>query len=541
MRAIGVECWPAELTHGIRRERRLGREVLCYEGRPPGLVALLERAVEAAPDREAVVDGGERLTWRELRHQVRRLAGGLARAGVSPGDRVATLLPNGAPFCLVILAALELGAIAVPLNTKLRRGELAFMLENAGAKVLLADPAFYEEVAPARPGLPCEAYVVTGDVGPPDTRRLADLLDGPPWIGVAPPEASTEDAPAFIMYTSGTTGRPKGAVGTHANVVHSCLTFERVYGLRAGERTLVTVPLFHVTGLIAQLLTMTAVAGTSVLMPRFDAGAALRLLRTERISHLVAAPTVYVMLMAQPGHGDVALPDFRVAGYGGAPMASDTVRRLRAWLPRARLHNTYGLTETSSPATVLADAAALDKGYSVGRPVPVAECRTVHPGSGRETAADEVGELWVKGPMVVSGYWADRESTAATIVEGGWLRTGDLAAIDGDGYVAIKDRLKDMINRGGEKVYCVEVEEVLCGHPGVLEAAVVGVPDAVYGEIVKACVVPRPGASLDPEDVRAWVRARLAKFKTPAMVEVRDALPRNPNGKVVKMLLRSPA
>src|SRR5262245_27966653 len=532
-----MECWPAPLTDGLRPERRLGRDVLAYAGRPAGLTSMLDRAAEVAPDRDAVVEGDTRLPWREFRGQVHRLAGGLHRLGVGRGDRVATLLPNGLPFCLAVFAAADLGAVAVPLNTKLRRAELAFMLADSAPRALLADPAFYGEVAAVRDGLPEAHHVVTGEAAPPPgTRRLAEVLDGPP---VAKPVApGVEDDPAFVMYTSGTTGRPKGATGTHANVVHSCLTFQRVYGLRDGERSLVTVPLFHVTGLIAQLLAMTSVAGTVVLMPRFDPGAALRLLAAERITHLVGAPTVYVMLMAQPGYRDVPLPDFRVVGYGGAPIASDTVRRLREWLPGVRLHNTYGLTETASPATCLADADALDHVTSVGRPVPVAECRTVDPATGRECEAGEVGELWVRGPMVVAGYWANPAATAAAIVEDGWLRTGDLAAIDGAGYVAIKDRIKDMINRGGEKVYCVEVEEVLCGHPGVLEAAVVGVPDRVYGEVVKACVVPRPGARLDPDGVREWVRARLAKFKAPEHVEVLEALPRNPNGKVLKPLLR---
>jgi len=540
VRISGLDCWPAPLVEGIRPERRLGRDVLCYADRPPGLTAMLDRAVERAPDRDAVVEGDVRLPWRELRRQVRQLAGGLVRLGVGRGDRVATLLPNGVPFCLAVFAAAELGAVTVPLNTKLRRSELAFMLADSAPRVLLADPAFYGEVAAVRDELPAGHHVVTGETAPPPgTRRLAELLAETPPAGSATPGA--EDDPAFVMYTSGTTGRPKGAAGTHANVVHSCLTFQRVYGLRDGERSLVSVPLFHVTGLIAQLLAMTSVAGTCVLMPRFDPAAALRLLAAERITHLVGAPTVYVMLMAQPGYRDVALPELHVAGYGGAPIASATVKQLREWLPGVRLHNTYGLTETASPATCLADADALDHVASVGRPAPVAECRTVDPGSGRECGAGEVGELWVRGPMVVGGYWANPEATAAAIVEGGWLRTGDLAAIDGAGYVVIKDRIKDMINRGGEKVYCVEVEEVLCGHPGVLEAAVVGVPDPVYGEVVKACVVPRPGARLDQDDVREWVRARLAKFKAPEHVEVLEALPRNPNGKVVKPLLRERA
>jgi long-chain acyl-CoA synthetase len=536
VKAAGLDCWPAPLGAGVRPERHLGREVLCYADRPAGLTAMLEAAAERAPERLAVIDGAHRLTWRELRRQVACLAAGLGRAGVGPGDRVATLLANGLPFCLAVFAVAELGAILVPLNTKLKRSELTFMLRNSGARALLAEPAFYGEIASVRGELPLAACFLTEAAAAHETRPLAELLAAPPDRSRMRP--ATGDAPAFVTYTSGTTGRPKGAVGTHDNVVHSCLTYERVYGLREGERTLVMVPLFHVTGLIAQLLTMTRVAGTVVVMPRFEATAALRLLAAERITHVIAAPTVYVMLMTQPGYREVALPDLSVIGYGGAPIASDTVRRLREWLPAARLHNTYGLTETASPATILPDADALDRVGSVGRPVPVGECRTVDPPTGGECPPDDVGELWVRGPMVLAEYWANPEATTAAIVQDGWLRTGDLATIDGAGYVTIKDRLKDMINRGGEKVYCVEVEEVLCGHPGVLEAAVVGVPDAVYGEAVKACVVPRPGARLDPGDVREWVRGRLAKFKAPEQVEVLEALPRNPNGKVVKGLLR---
>jgi long-chain acyl-CoA synthetase len=541
MRAHGPDAWPADLTAGIRAERRLGRDVLCYADRPAGLTELFHRAVERAPDREAVVDAGARLSWRAVHDRVRRLAGGLARLGVAPGDRVAALLPNGAPFCLVAFAALELGALLVPLSTKLRREELRFLLADAAPRVLIADPAFYGEAEALRAELHGTVHVLAGTDGVAGTLSLDALLAGAPWTGAAPSAATTDDAPALLLYTSGTTGRPKGAIATHGNVVHSCLTFERVYGLRDGERSLVVVPLVHVTGLIAQLCAMTTVAGAVVLMPRFDAGEALRLLAAEGITHLVAAPTVYVMLMARPDYRALALPRLRILGYGGAPIAADTVRALREWLPGARLHNTYGLTETASPATCLADADALARIDTVGRPVPVGECRTVEPASGRESGAGEVGELWLRGPMVVAGYWGNPGATCAAIVEEGWLRTGDLATIDADGYVTIRDRIKDMINRGGEKVYCVEVEEVLCAHPGVLEAAVVGLPDRVYGERVKACVVARPGAHLDADDVRAWVRARLARFKVPETVEVVDALPRNPNGKVMKALLREPS
>jgi long-chain acyl-CoA synthetase len=338
------------------------------------------------------------------------------------------------------------------------------------------------------------------------------------------------------MYTSGTTGRPKGAMGTHLGIISSNVSFERCMGLRDGDRTLVAVPLFHVTGLIGQFLSMAFVGGTTVIMRTFDAAEAVRLLDAERITYMIAAPTVFTMMRQQPGYR-AAGQTLRRVGYGGAPTPPDGIVAMREWLPTATLQNAYGMTETCSPTTVSPPGEELGRISSVGWPVPIADLRTVDVESGRECEAGEVGELWVHGPMVVPGYWANPEATASSMGDG-WLRTGDLAKIDADGYVTVMDRLKDMINRGGEKIYCVEVEDVLCAHPAILEAAVVGVPDAMYGEAVKACVVPRPGAAVDPEDVRRWVAARLAKFKVPREVAVADALPRNPNGKVIKSALR---
>lgn len=526
MHARGVDLWPGELVKDLVEETHFGRPMRCYPAsRPRTLTDVLERAAERFPDRDAVVDGRERLTWRELRDRARRLATALARRhAVEPGDRVALLLMNGWPFCAAVFACARLGAIAVTLNTKLKSMELEFMLQNSGARLLLANPEWWPQVEPIRGRLPCEAHYLT---------PYPELYDEPP----APPVAAVgEDDTAFIMYTSGTTGRPKGAMGTHLGIVNSAITYERCYGLAGHERTLVAVPLFHVTGLIAQLLTTACMGGTTVVMPMFDAAEALRLIDAERITYMVAAPTVLVMMMLQPDyrrHGG----SFRALGYGGAPIASETVKQLRAWLPGCGLHNTYGLTETSSPATCLPDADALRRVSSVGWPIPTAEVRTVEPGSTRECGPDEVGELLIRGPMVVRGYWANPAATAAAMGDG-WLRTGDLARIDAEGYVTIMDRIKDMINRGGEKIFCVEVEEVLCSHPAVLEAAVVGVADPVYGEAVKACVVPRPGARVEPEEIRTWVRERLATFKVPRDVAVLDLLPRNPNGKVVKGLLR---
>lgn len=534
MHARGIDCWPASLTGDLVEESHHGWRVRCYPAdRPRTLNDILDRAAGRAPHREAVITPERRLTWSEFRERVRRLASGLhARHAVKPGERVALLLMNGLPFCLAVFACARLGAIAVTLNTKLKAPELEYMLAHSGARLVLTQAQVWAQVEPIRAAIPAEEVYVAG--GAPAGTRAWETLDGDPRA--LPAMTVDEDDTAFIMYTSGTTGRPKGAEGTHVGIVNSALSYERCLGLRGDERSLVAVPLFHVTGLIAQFLTMAHLGGTTVVMPTFNAAEALRLIDAERITHLIAAPTVFVMLMLEPGYRERG-GSLRVLAYGGAPTSPDTIRALRAWLPQARLHNAYGMTETCSPTTILADADALPQASTVGRPIPTAEVRTVHAETGAECGADEVGELWVRGPMVIPRYWANPEGTAAAI-GGGWLRTGDLARIDARGYVTIMDRIKDMINRGGEKIFCVEVEDVLGAHPDVLEAAVVGVADPLYGEAVKACVIPRPGHVVDPVALRSWVAARLAKFKVPRDVEIRDSLPRNPNGKVIKTELR---
>ena len=532
MRVRGSDLWPAALTRDLVTESHYGRVLRCYPGRPPTLGEVLDRAAERVPDRDAIVAPDRRLTWRQLRGEVDRMASALhARHGVKPGDRVALLLLNSAEFCVAVFACARLGAVAVTLNTKLKAPELEFMLQHSGARLLLMHDAVWNEIAPIRARIPCEAIYISGQA-PAGTQPFESLTDpaAPPAVAV------NEEDVAFIMYTSGTTGRPKGAMGTHLGILSSNMSLERCMGLRDGDRTLVAAPLFHVTGLIGQLLSMAFVGGTTVIMRTFDAVEALRLLDAERITYMIAAPTVFTMMRQQSGYR-AAGRSLRAVGYGGAPTPPDGVMAMREWLPAATLQNAYGMTETCSPTTLSPPGEELRRISSVGWPVPIADVRTVEVGTGRECEADEVGELWVSGPMVVPGYWANPEATAAAMGDG-WLRTGDLAKIDADGYVTVMDRLKDMINRGGEKIYCVEVEDVLCSHAAVLEAAVVGVPDAVYGEAVKACVVARAGATVDPDELRRWVGARLAKFKVPREIAVVDALPRNPNGKVIKSALR---
>jgi acyl-CoA synthetase (AMP-forming)/AMP-acid ligase II len=482
----GTEVGP----DGVRRYTRL----------PRNLTTMLRAAVDAHPDAEALVElGGPRVTYRQLWDRAAGVAGGLRAAGVQPGDRVANRLGNGNDWVYAFWGTLLAGAVVVPVNTRFAEPEVRYVVEDSGA-----------------------AYVVEPGTALPDGEPLA----------VA--DQAHRDL-AGIFYTSGTTGFPKGAMTTHENFLSNVETCLRCLALPRDERhsTLISVPLFHVTGCNSQLLVVTAVAGAAVVMPAFEVGAFLRAIAEERISVLTTVPAIYWLALQQPGFADVDTSSVRALSYGGAPIAPDLVHRLQAAFPTARVGNGFGLTETSSVSTYLPDEYAAAHADSVGFAAPVVDLRVADP-----DPATGVGELLIRGPNVVAGYWRKPEQTAETFVDG-WLHSGDLARIDDEGLVYVVDRLKDMINRGGENVYCVEVENVLAAHPAVGEVAVVGVPDPMMGEKVGAVVVPLPGHALDPADLLAFARGRLADFKVPQFVSVStDALPRNPGGKVLKPSLR---
>ena len=472
-----------------------------YDGLPDSLVHMLRGSVDLHPGREAMAEtgGGPRLTYRELWDRAARVAGGLRAAGVQRGDRVALRLGNGADWVLAFFGAVLAGAVVVPVNTRLSESEVDYVLSDSGASYVVA------------PGEP--------------------LPDGDP---LAIEDAKPGD-PAAIFYTSGTTGFPKGAVTTHANFLSNCESCRRILtmnGLDEPVRTLISVPLFHVTGCNSQLLFATYVAGSSVVMPQFEVTAFLRAIEAERINVLTTVPAIYWLGISNAQFAETDVSAVRGLSYGGAPIAPELVGRIMKAFPGARVGNGFGLTETSSVTSYLPHEYAAGHADSVGFPVPVCDVRLdTLPGQ-------DVGELLVRGPNVVPGYWNKPEATAATFTDG-WLHTGDLARIDAEGLIYIVDRAKDMINRGGENVYCVEVENALAGAPGVYEAAVVGVPDEVMGEKVGAVLVPIPGTTIDVEAVLAYLRERIADFKVPQYVVVRtDLLPRNPGGKLLKRRLR---
>jgi long-chain acyl-CoA synthetase len=493
----------------IRHEAHFGdRVVRCFADRPRSFFALLADALKRNPDGEALVCGSERLTWKALAERVARVAAGLASRGIRQGDRVALLLGNRIEFVLTLFAAARLGAIAVPLSIRSSKPELGYVLGHCEAALVVHETDLADRLPPLR-------------------QRIAiDEFDG--LLGATGDEAVPvqEEDTAAILYTSGTTGRPKGAMLSHLGIVHSAMHYERAMGLAERDRSIAAVPLSHVTGLVALIATMARCAGTLALLPAFKAADFLALAAHERMTHTVLVPAMYNLCLLEPQLERHDLSRWRIGGYGGAPMPPATIARFAEKLPRLGLMNLYGATETTSPATIMPPHETAAHSDSVGRVVPCGEIRVVE------------DELWIKGPMVVRGYWNDAAATAREFTDGFW-RSGDIGAVDAEGFVYVFDRKKDMINRGGYKVYSAEVESALAEHPAVLEAAVVAVPCPVLGERVHAFVTLRDPGGVTGKALQAFCGERLADYKVPEGFTLRtEPLPRNANGKVLKRVLR---
>jgi len=479
---------------GIERD---SAGILQYIDRPASVVAMLETSVVRTPEAEALVEvGGERVSYQELWDRSLRVAGGLAARGIVPGDRVALRLPNGVDWVLAFFGTLLAGAVVVPVNMRFKDDEVTYVVEDSGASFSFL------------PGEPL-----------PD--------------GEAPePHRAAPDDLAAIFYTSGTTGFPKGAMTSHRNFMANSETAIRVVDfdrdLGSDLRTLVSVPLFHVTGCNSQLLPVLELGGTVVILAAPDIGVMLQTIEQERTNVLISVPAIYSLLIRHERFAETPTDHVRWLTYGGAPIAPALVHRLQEHFPNARVGNGFGLTEAASILTLLPHEYAADHADSVGFAAPVVELALEH-------ADDQgVGELLARAPNIVLGYWNKDDATRSTFVDG-WLHTGDLARIDDEGLTYIVDRAKDMINRGGENVYSVEIENALAGAPGVAEAAALPVPDEVMGEKVGVVVVPIPGAEIEPPAIAAYVAERLADFKVPQYVAIRsEPLPRNAGGKVLK-------
>ena len=526
----------------LRRERHYDDRLLrCFAQRPRHLAQMLADALQQRPDGEALVCGALRLSWRELHHAASKCAGGLVERGVTPGDRVALYLGNQPEFVFVALACAWMGAVLVPISARTRGPALAFALMDSGARLLVCadDLAALLPAAEALPQLAHRLITGAGQGGPaaPGFEHFAALMRAPP---LAQPWAADEDALAVLLYTSGTTGTPKGAMITHLNIVHSVMHFAQAMGLSEADRSVVAVPLSHVTGLVAQLYSLLHCRGCMVLMPQFKAADFVRLAAAERMSWVIMVPAMYNLCLLLPELPAAALGHWRIGAYGGAAMPTATIDGLAARLPGLVLMNAYGATETCSPATIMPSGQTASHGDSVGLAVPCADLCIVDE-HGLEMPPGGVGEIWIAGPMVVPGYWCNPVATASEFC-GGWWRSGDIGSIDAEGYVRILDRKKDLIIRGGYKVFCVTVENTLAEHPQVLEAALVGVPCAVLGERVHAHVcVRRLGPDTLAPALQAFCAERLADYAVPETWTIgTEPLPRNPNGKIMKRELRHP-
>ena len=503
-------------------------------------------------ERTFLVLDDERVTYAAWAKATARLADWLVDHGVRPGDRVAIVMRNLPEWPVAFFAAVTIGAIAVPLNAWWTGAELAYGLEDSGAAVLIADGERWERIAPS--AAPPTVLVARATGALERGGSLEEVIGRPgEWAALPdaplPPANPQADADATLFYTSGTTGHPKGAVGSQramlTNIGSTGWAGTRA-ALRRGEVPpepapkvlLVVIPLFHVTACSATLMGAMAGGHTLVFMRRWDPVEAFGIIERERVNMTGGVPTIAWQLLEHPERGRFDLSSLEVVSYGGAPAAPELARQLHAVFGVAP-GNGWGMTETTATVTSHAGEDYLNRPDSAGPPVPVAELQVRGADGTTVLPPGTVGELWAKGPQVVRGYWNKPEATAATFV-GGWCRTGDLARLDDDGFLFIVDRAKDMIIRGGENIYCVEVENALFDHPAVTDAALIALPHRTLGEEPAAVVHLAPGASATADELRAWVAERLAAFKVPVRVAFSEAtLPRNANGKILKGELKA--
>jgi long-chain acyl-CoA synthetase len=531
-----------------------GIKTRVWKNAPPSLRAVLDLS-RLHGDKTFLVYEDERISFEQHWRRAVQLASTLTQDfAIRKGDRVAIAMRNFPEWSVAFWAVAAAGGVVVPLNAWWTGEELDYGLRDSGSVVLFADDERAQRMAPYLPTPGLRGLVVArarGALAPGELRfeeivGTEDPDPKPPKVVLDPEDDAT------IFYTSGTTGRPKGALGSHRNICGNLvsLAFSQVRGaLRSGRplpslteprpqsAQLISVPLFHATGCHAILVSNTAYGGKLVMMHKWDPERALELIERERITSFGGVPAMVWQVLESPSFAKRDLSSVRSIGYGGAPAAPELVRRIKEAFKEVSPGNGYGLTETSSVTSYNDGSDYVRKPESCGVPVPVCDVKVVDP-NGNALPVGEVGELWIKGPNVVKGYWNKPEATAETFTDG-WLHSGDLARIDEEGFVYIVDRAKDMLIRGGENVYCVEVESVLYDHPAVMDAAVVGIPHRILGEEVGAVVQVTASSQVTEDDLRKHVAARLAGFKVPVKIEIRqDPLPRNANGKILKRQLK---
>ncbi len=495
--------------------------------RDGGIGSWPARRTRTAPDAVALLDRGRTTTYRELHDRCTRLAHGLRGAGVQRGDRVVYLGPNGTEFVETMVATARLGAVFVPMNTRLTPPETAYILGNCAPKLFIWSPPFQpildaEEVA----GLGLQTVGLSPRAG--ETPYGSLFVEGE----VAPiDEPITLDDLLMIQYTSGTSGRPKGVMLTHGNITWNVFNLMVDVDLGGDEIALVAAPMFHTAALSQQVMAVLLKGGTAILEQSWDADSALEKIGTHHVTHLFGVTTMYLSLLHSPKWADADLSSLRTLICGGSPVPETL---LRQYAERGiTISQAYGLTETSPGATFLRAVDGLRKLGSAGTPHFWSDVRLVD-AEFRDTQVGQTGEVLVQGPNVTPGYWQNPKATRDAFLEDGWIRTGDLATRDSEGFFYIVDRLKDMIISGGENVYPAEVEAAIYEHPGVAECAVVGVPDPKWGEVGRAVVVAKAGQTLTEDAILEVLGKNLARYKIPKSVVFVEHLPHNASGKLLR-------
>jgi acyl-CoA synthetase (AMP-forming)/AMP-acid ligase II len=500
--------------------------------RNDGVGSWMARRARRTPGRVAVIHAGDRLTYAQMHDRVTRLAHGLRGLGIGRGDRVAYLGPNHPAFLETLFAVGTLGAIGVPLNTRLAVPELARHLTDSGARALIYGAGQAQAAAALREAAPGVRDVVA--LGEPASGELSyeGLLAGD---GPEIDEPVAPGDPFLIMYTSGTTGGAKGATLSHGNITWNAINAVVDAEFRQDEIALVVAPLFHTAALNMLCLPAILKGGAVLIEPGFEPGRALEAIESQRVTSLFGVPAVYDAMAAHPRWPDADLSSLRMLLCGGAPVPEATIR---AYTSRGlSFIQGYGMTEASPGALLLDTAHVESKAGSAGVPHFFTDVRVVHPDLS-PASPGETGEIVVSGPNVMQGYWNQPEATAKALVDGTWLRSGDAGTTDEDGYVFVVDRIKDMIISGGENIYPAEVENVLREHPAVADCGVIGVPDTRWGEVGRAVVVLRPGAGVTEEELLAFLDGKIARFKIPKSVRFSGELPRTGTGKILKKRLR---
>jgi len=493
------------------------------------LAALLGRSAAARPDRTAVKLDDHELSYAGLEAAASRVAGLLRAKGVEPGDRVGIMLPNVPYFPACYFGALRAGAVVVPMNILLKEREVAFYLEDSGARVLFA---WHEFADPAHAGAE-QANAECVLVEPGDFETLVGRCEAVPEMA-----ERTDADTAVILYTSGTTGTPKGAELTHGGLRRNAEASVELFGMGHGTVALGALPFFHAFGQTCALNAALAAGGSLTLLPRFDAGKALAMIARDGVTTFEGVPTMYASLLHPPSAAEADTSTLEVCVSGGAAMPVEVMRGFEERFGCQVLEG-YGLSETSPVASFNRRDRERRAG-SIGLPLDGVEMRVVDD-DGNQLPAGERGELTIRGYNVMKGYWQRPDATADAIDADGWFRTGDIAVVDADGYFFIVDRKKELVIRGGFNVYPREIEEVIYGHPAVREAAVIGVPHETLGEEVAAAIALKPGVTVTPAELRAYVKQHVAAYKYPRHVWLVDELPKGPTGKILKREIRPPA